>query len=131
MSDDHEAAGEASGLVVGVGFSSAATALEIASLVTACLGGRRATLLALPDTRAELAAGREAASMLDLPLRAVGTDAIEAVQGRCLTRPCRAARAVAEGAALAAAGPAARLLGPRAKHARVTCALAAVGGADA
>ncbi len=66
--------------------------------------------------------------MLGLRLVAVGDEAIEAVQGRCLTRPCRAVRAVAEGAALAAGGESAVLLGPRVKARRVTCAVALVDG---
>ncbi len=111
-------------LVVGVGFSTRADALEIVRLVASCLDGRKASALALPASRASLAAGLEAACLLGLPIRAVSDAAIEAVQHRCLTRPCRAARAVAEGAALAAAGDGGRLAGPRVKAARVTCALA-------
>ena len=111
-------------LVVGVGCSTGANALEIARLVGACLDGRRASMIAVPASRASLASIIEAACLLGLPVRAIPDAAIEAVQARCLTRPCRAARAVAEGAALAAAGGTGILLGPRAKAARVTCAIA-------
>lgn len=113
------------GLVVGVGFSSSADALEIASLVGSVLAGRRADALAVPGRLACAPALVDAAWMLSLPVRAVEDDAIEAVQDRCLTRPCRAIRAVAEGAALVGAGPGASLLGPRRKGRRVTAALAA------
>ncbi len=111
-------------LVVGIGFSSRANAIDIARLVGACLAGRAASVLAIPQSRAALVAAGEAAALLGLSLQAVSDADIERVQDRCLTRPCRAARAVAEGAALAAAGDDATLLGPRAKSARVTCALA-------
>jgi hypothetical protein len=117
-----------SSLVVGIGCSTGAGALEIVRLVSDCLDGREAVLLGVPEGRAGLSAVVEAGAMLGLPVRAVSDAAIEAVQGRCLTRPCRAAGAVAEGAALVLAGPEAVLIGPRVKGARVTCALAALAG---
>ncbi len=115
-------------LVVGIGFSSGASALDIASLVTACLAGRTATSLGAPAFRAGLPAAHEAASLLSMRLVPVPDVAIRRVQDRCLTKPCRAALAVAEGAALVLAGEGGVLLGPRARSARVTCALAGAGG---
>ena len=112
-------------IVAGIGFASAATGLDIASLVRECLDGRAAASLAVPASRAARAAAREAAAMLGLALVAVPDAAIARVQDRCLSRPSRAAHAVAEGAALAVAGDGAALLGPRRKGTRVTCALAA------
>ena len=113
-------------VVAGIGFASAATATEIASLVRDCLAGRTAASLAVPASRARLDAAHEAARLLGLALIAVPDAAIERAQDRCLTPPTRAARAIAEAAALAAAGDDAVLLGPRRKGPRVTCALAAV-----
>ena len=71
-----------------------------------------------------LLGGTLAGVLLGLVVRGVNEAAIEAVQNRCLTRPCRAIRSTAEGAALVVAGETGRLLGPRAKATRVTCALA-------
>ena len=110
-------------IVAGIGFSSAAEAAEIAALVTRCLDGRRAASLAVPASRAVLPQAAAAASLLGLAMVTVEMEAIAAAQPRCLTR-ARAGLAIAEGAALAAAGPDARLLGPRDAGPRVTCALA-------
>jgi cobalt-precorrin 5A hydrolase len=111
-------------IVAGIGFSRDADAAEIAALVERCLAGRRAAILAVPEARAHLPQARTAAALLGATPKVVATDAIARAQPHCLTPPGRAGLAVAEGAALAAAGTAARLLGPRVAAARVTCALA-------
>ncbi len=111
-------------IVAGIGFSTAAAASEIAALVTHCLAGRPAAYLAVPASRAALPQASEAAALLGLRMVVVETDAIEAAQPRCLTPSRLAGLAVAEGAALAACHPDARLLAPRAATRRVTCALA-------
>ena len=111
-------------IVAGIGFSTAAEAAEIAALVARCLDGRAAAALAVPSSRAALPQAAAAASLLGLAMVTVDTDAIASAQARCLTPPGRAGLAIAEGAALAAAGRDAKLLGPRATGDRVTCALA-------
>jgi cobalt-precorrin 5A hydrolase len=86
--------------------------------------------LAVPDfRRAEPGIG-EAAATLGLAILWIARDALKGEQGRCVTRSARAEAAVglscvAEAAALAGAGPGARLLLPRIARGGVTCAVAA------
>lgn len=117
-------------IVAGVGFSGAAAASEIVQLVEHCLDGREAQRLAVPSARATLPQAAAAAARLGVELVAIPDAALAAAQPRCLTPPGRAALSVAEGAALAAAGEAAWLLGPRVAGARVTCALATGPGVE-
>jgi cobalt-precorrin 5A hydrolase len=85
--------------------------------------------LAVPDfRRAEPGIG-EAAATLGLAILWIARDALKGEQGRCLTRSARAEAevglsCVAEAAALAGAGPGARLLLPRIARGGVTCAVA-------
>lgn len=117
-------------IVAGVGFSSAASAAEIADLVREALAraGRRADRLATAQPRAALAAFAEAAALLGLPVEAVPPEILRATSGvvSCSTRAQAAhdVGSVAEAAALAAAGSGATLLLARISGARVTCALA-------
>ncbi|WP_070405745.1 cobalamin biosynthesis protein [Kozakia baliensis] len=85
--------------------------------------------LAVPPFRKNHPGVRAAAKALSLPVRVVDFLALASAQPRCLTHSERARRAVgfgsiAEGCALAALGPAARLLGPRLAAEGVTCAFA-------
>jgi len=100
--------------VAGVGFRQAATAASLIDAVARAGGG--AGLLATAMEKAEAPALREAALRLGLAVRAIGPEdlATQAVP----TRSARVAErfgtgSLAEAAALAAAGPGARLLGPR------------------
>lgn len=111
-------------LVAGIGFARTATDEEIAILVRTSLGGRAAALLAVPAGRARLPQAATAAALLGLELAVVDPSAIAAAQPRCPTPPGRAGLAVAEGAALAAAGEGARIVVPRTAGPRVTCAVA-------
>lgn len=121
-------------LVAGIGCRRGASAHEIVSLVRRALGlaaGGDAVLAALatPRFKADEPGIRDAASVLGVPLTLVEQAALLAAQPRCATRSAHAAAtagvaAVAEGAALAAAGADAVLLLPRISDGGVTCALA-------
>jgi cobalt-precorrin 5A hydrolase len=123
-------------IVAGVGFRAACTAEEIAALVrqVASAAGVEVGRLAAPDFKAEAPALRRAAEMLGLELVLAPHARLAEVQPLCLSRS-RAAEAatdlasVAEACALAAAGPGARLLGPRTSNGVATCALAQGEGA--
>ncbi len=118
------------GTIAGIGCRAATPAQDIADLVrrAEAASGCCVTALAAPlGKRADIAA---AAALLCLPLLAIDDDALAAAQPRCLTRSPAALRArgvasVAEGCALAAAGPQSRLILPRIASARATCAIAA------
>ncbi len=118
-------------IVAGIGLRPGAAAAEIAALVrrAARSAGRDPAALAVPSFRGHEPGVQEAAILLSLELRVVGHDALDAAQDRCRTRSARAeahvgVAAVAEGCALAAAGPASRLVLARIASASVTCALA-------
>ncbi|MGI3778501.1 MAG: cobalamin biosynthesis protein [Janthinobacterium lividum] len=116
-------------VTAGIGCRKACPPDALVAVVRAAeaLSGCTATTLAAPDSRAAVA--REAARALGLPLALVPPDAMRAAQPRCVTRSTRAlaetgVASVAEGAALAAAGPGAVLLLPRTGEGWATCALA-------
>ncbi len=116
-------------VIAGIGCRAACTPEALVSAVRAAeaLSGRAATTLAAPESRAAVA--RAAARALVLPLALVPLAALHAAQPRCVTRSARAlaetgVASVAEGAALAAAGPHATLLLPRTGQGWATCALA-------
>lgn len=120
-------------MVAGIGCRRGASAEEVLAAVSAARVGHGAARL---DALATLEAKRdepgiaEAAARLGLPL--VIAEATEDARG--LTRSAASlaatgAASVSEAAALAVAGPRARLLGPRLVLGRVTCALAE-GGAS-
>jgi cobalt-precorrin 5A hydrolase len=123
-------------IVAGVGFRAAATAEDIVELVRLVAGVNRVKLgrLAAPAFKAKAPALVGAAKLLRLELTLVSEAELAAVQSLCLSRSQAAQAAtgfasVAEACALAAAGPGARLLGPRSHHAGATCALAQGGAA--
>lgn len=124
--------GEVSGWVIaGVGLRRGCPAEEIAALVRrACAeAGRSVSALAAPAFRRDEAGLGGAAAQLGVGLLWVEREALEAVQARCPTRSVAAERmvgisSVAEGSALAAAGPGGRLLLARIAAPRSTCALA-------
>ena len=116
-------------VVAGIGCRAACPPEALVAAVRAAeaLAGRAATALAAPEARAAIA--REAARVLGLPLALVPPVAMRAAQPRCVTRSARAlaetgVASVAEGAALAAAGPDAMLLLARTGEGWATCALA-------
>ncbi|MCV2863987.1 cobalamin biosynthesis protein [Defluviimonas sp. WL0075] len=100
--------------VAGVGFRGAATPESLIDAVTRAGGG--AGLLATAEEKSGAAALQEAARRMGLSVRTVGRADLAAQQ--VPTRSARVAErfgtgSLAEAAALAAAGPGARLLGPR------------------
>jgi cobalt-precorrin 5A hydrolase len=119
-------------LIAGLGCRRGCGAAEIVALVhraeAAC--GARLTVLAAPAAKCAEPGLIAAASALNLPLRPISPASLAAAQPRCVTRSPAAARAlgvasVAEGCALAAAGPAGWLKLPRIASAAATCAVAA------
>jgi cobalt-precorrin 5A hydrolase len=118
-------------VIAGIGFRRGTSAEDIVSLLRrACAqAGRTAAALATPTEKAEEPGLREAAKLLALPLIPVSPDALAEAQPRCITPSVRALQAmgvasVAEGSALAAAGPRGKLLLARIASATATCALA-------
>lgn len=100
--------------VAGLGFRAAATAASLADALRRA--GGEADLLATAEEKAGQPAIRDLAADLGLEVRAVGPADLAAQEVR--TRSDRVAArfgtgSLAEAAALAAAGPGARLLGPR------------------
>lgn len=94
--------------------------------------GYRASVLAAPEFKAGEPGLRAAAEELGLDFVTIGRSALEAVQGRCLTPSAASLRtfgiaAIAEGCALAAAGPNGRLVLARIAGEGTTCALAESG----
>lgn len=123
--------GDEAMIVAGIGCRAGCSGTDIVAAVRACLAmaARGADALAVPWFRADLPAVAEAADVLVLPLVSVTRRALLDAQARCRTRSEAALRAtgiasVAEGAALAAAGPDAVLLQPRIVRGGATCALA-------
>jgi len=122
-----------SGLVAGLGCRRGVAVEALCSVVAQALhraGQQRRdlVLLAVPSFK-QGADFAQVAERFAVPLVLVEDAALQAVQGACLTRSAAAQRAVglgsiAEAAALAAAGPGARLLGPRIALDGATCAVA-------
>ena len=124
-------------IVAGIGCRRGASASDIEAAIRAALAGARVCADAL-DAVATIAsksgeAGIQAAAeKLGVALVAVPETEIKAASERTQTRSARVLAlvgvpAVAEAAALAAAGPAARLISPRLVIGAATCALAASG----
>ncbi len=120
-------------MVAGLGCRHGIAAAAVIALVreAEARAGLRPALLAIPGFKRDEPGLLEAARALGLPLLRVSADALRAEQPRCVTGSERVAdavgvRSVAEACALAAAGPAGRLLLPRIARAGVTCALAVV-----
>ncbi|MGO3929952.1 cobalamin biosynthesis protein [Rhodopseudomonas pseudopalustris] len=108
-------------VVIGVGFRSAARASSITDVIEAAsraVAPRRPTALATPADKAGHTALLEAASAASLPVRSIDDAALRQSGGRVATSSPLVTRhrgvgSVCEAAALAATGPAARLLVPR------------------
>jgi cobalt-precorrin 5A hydrolase len=118
-------------VVAGIGCRRDCDAAAIVALVRAAEAAAacRADRLAAPDFKQGELGLRSAADWLGLPLTLVAWAAIAAVQSNCATRAAAAQRvtglaSVAEGVALAAAGPGARLVLARIAAGGATCALA-------
>lgn len=100
--------------VAGIGFRGAATVASLRDALERAGGG--AELLATAAVKAQAPAARELAARLGVPLHGFERDVLAAQM--VLTQSEKVAArfgtgSVAEAAALAAAGPGARLLGPR------------------
>jgi cobalt-precorrin 5A hydrolase len=121
-------------IVAGVGCRKAISAAQVdaaidAALIQSRLPGHQLGLIAVPALKGAEAGIRAAASGRGVLLRLIAQDLLEAANPRTLTRSKRSmatmkVHSVAEAAALAAAGPNARLLAPRITVGPVTCALA-------
>jgi cobalt-precorrin 5A hydrolase len=121
-------------IVAGVGCRKAISAAQVESAIDAALlrsrlGGSEISLIAVPAVKGTEAGIVAAAAARGVLLVLIAQDALEAADARTLTRSARSmdtlnVHSVAEAAALAAAGPGARLLAPRIAVGPVTCALA-------
>jgi cobalt-precorrin 5A hydrolase len=117
-------------IIAGLGFSSRCEGHELAELVrrAEALTALRAERLAAPVWKLQSPALQSASQILALPITAISEIELEAAGPRCITASkASQARAgigsVAEAAALAGAGRAARLALPRIASAHATCAL--------
>jgi cobalt-precorrin 5A hydrolase len=121
-------------IVAGIGCRKGASAREIGAAISAALSraGLRADALdvvAAPAMKSSERGIAAAANDLGVPLVLVPQTELEAAGARALTRSERVVAlmgvpSAAEAAALAAGGPAARLLAPRTAVGPATCALA-------
>ncbi|WP_171174661.1 cobalamin biosynthesis protein [Ruegeria sp. HKCCD8929] len=116
-------------IVAGFGFSSAATAASLIDAYHAAAGGHPVTALATAEDKATHPAFTDLATRLGLTVHPVSEAALEAVEP--VTRSLRSLKerntgSVAEAAALAAAGPGARLVSTRhmSTDRLATCAVA-------
>jgi cobalt-precorrin 5A hydrolase len=124
-------------IAAGIGCRKAISATEVeaalqaalaAAMQSNCLVGRL-SLIAAPAVKGTEAGLVAAAAARGVPLRLIPQPMLEAANSRTLTHSAQSMAAmnvhsVAEAAALAAAGPNARLLAPRIAVGPVTCALA-------
>ena len=121
-------------IIAGVGCRKGASAREVGAAISAALSraGLRADALdaiAAPALKSAEVGIATAASDLGVPLVLVPQAELEAAGARTMTRSERVVAlmgvpSAAEAAALAAAGPAARLVAPRTAIGPATCALA-------
>ncbi|MDK3074503.1 cobalamin biosynthesis protein [Sedimentitalea sp. JM2-8] len=114
-------------IVAGFGFRAATSAESLAAALAAT--GARPDALATATDKAETPAFRALAASLALPVHPIGSDALAAQPTATRSHASQAARAtgsLAEAAALAAAGPGARLIATRAisPDRMATCAIA-------
>ena len=126
-------------IIAGVGCRKGAAPAEVEAAIAAALSGAGLMADALSLVATSAAKGGEpgiaaAASALGVPLVLVPQDDLEAAGGRTATRSARVVAltgvpSLAEAAALAAGGPAARLIAPRIAVGAATCALVEAGGA--
>jgi cobalt-precorrin 5A hydrolase len=115
----------------GVDTESVVEAIESALASVGMEPGALAALATVPEKAGE-AAIVDAAHRLDVTLVVADPAALAEAAARCMTDSAHSFAATgtpsaAEAAALAAAGPQSRLLGPRMALGSVTCALAATG----
>lgn len=119
-------------IVAGIGCTTLCPAADIVAAIrmAAAQSGATVTVVAAPRFKSGHAALRAAARELGLDIVLIDDGALRAVQPDCPTHSEAALRStglgsVAEAAALAAAGPQARLILARLIHGGATCALAA------
>jgi cobalt-precorrin 5A hydrolase len=125
-------------IVAGVGCRRGAAAAQIEAAITAALAHAGLAHAAVGLIATSVAKGGEpgiaaAASSIGVPLVLVAQGDLAAAGARTATRSARVLAlagvpSVAEAAALAAGGPAARLIAPRIAVGPATCALADSGG---
>jgi len=121
-------------IVAGFGFRGAATADSLRDALARAAGERRVTAFAAPEDKAQAACLRELAGEMAVGVHSIAADDLSRQQTRTEAPRVRAARgtgSVAEAAALAAAGPGAKLFAPRSISADrlATCAIAMGEGA--
>lgn len=124
-------------IVAGIGCRKAISAAQVDSAIDAALlhnrlAAHQLEVIAVPTMRGTEAGIVAAAAARGVPLMVVTQNALEAASSRTLTRSVQSmatmnVNSVAEAAALAGAGPNARLLAPRVAIGPVTCALAESG----
>jgi cobalt-precorrin 5A hydrolase len=117
-------------MVAGIGCRSGVSAEQVESALAAALGpGRRLAIIATPRAKGHEPGIIAAAAARGVPLVLISQADLEAASDTTVTHSDHSMAAmnvhsVAEAAALAAAGPRSRLLGPRIAVGPVTCALA-------
>jgi len=121
-------------IAAGIGCRRNISAAEVQAAIEAAFlrsgfASRHLDLIAVPAVKESEAGIREAAAARGLRLILIPQEALEAAGAGTLTRSAKSMAAmnvhsVAEAAALAAAGPNARLLAPKVAVGAVTCALA-------
>jgi cobalt-precorrin 5A hydrolase len=128
------ALGEVMIIAAGLGYRKAISAAEVEAAIAAALAqslleSAQLALIAVPETKGTEAGLLAAAAARGVALKLIPQLMLEAANPRTLTHSARSmalmkVNSVAEAAALAAAGPQARLLAPRIAIGSVTCALA-------
>lgn len=121
-------------IAAGIGCRKAISAAQVEAAISAALRRHRlasdqVSVIAVPATKGSETALIAAAAARGIELTLIPQSKLEAANPRTLTRSARSMAAmkvhsVAEAAALAAAGPHARLFAPRIAVGPVTCALA-------
>jgi cobalt-precorrin 5A hydrolase len=116
-------------IVAGFGFRGAATAESLSDALAAAAGGRRVGALATARDKAQSPAFARFAQALGVPVVALDEAMlarIETVNYSPASHRARGTSSLSEAAALAAAGPGARLIVPRviSEDRMATCALA-------
>ena len=112
--------------VAGLGCRRGVSVAAVLAAVEAARGGRRLNALATVQAKQGERALAEAARRLGLPLLvgAVADGDPRLISRSAASRAATGSGSASEAAALAAAGPAARLVGPRLALGPVTCAIA-------
>ena len=115
--------------VAGFGFRTGASLASLQDALQAAGGARTVTRIATAKDKAEAPVFQALSAALDLPVAAIPQDQIEAATVTTHSAKSQRARrtgSLSEAAALAAAGPGARLIAPRAisSDKMATCAIA-------